>query len=589
MLDVQTAANAVMFTQYIAAFLATMWCARCLGLRTAGALLAAIVYVYGWFPARASLDWAILGGLYLPLALGGVAAFWQTRRPRDAVIFSLAIGMQLLGGHYQIAFLTWLLVAAYSGWLWLRPQVKFEPVELSRVRNRSAIALAGAFVLGVGLGSAQLLPTWELKGRSQRAQVGGEHDPAYGHIPPIYLSQVVAPWFWYDPGIDLDAALARLTWLSAPAATNRVEAHLYFGQVPWYLAVGAAIASWRRRQWDRETRFWWGVALFGVIYATGWLLPVLRFVPGFNFFRGPGRAGLLTTLAIAMIAGGGLDRLRLKVSRRWLLPITATLIIATIVDLWWLPRSVTYAVMLPQTPIQMRDQSSLRERLLAKSQPVRLYSPGANFPTVMGVSAVPVYLGLGPEEYFDPALAYPAAEPDDFHTYTPERVAWLRQAGVTHILSFELLERRGWPVELEWAGIDPMLNFGWARFREPIYLYRLDGATGLVVWEGADSSATAVIQSLGNHSVAVLAESSSGGRLVLKELAYPGWEVMVDGQPAKSIIVSGMFRGVDLPPGSHRVDWSYRPRSVYWGFCLSGVAAVLLGLGSLALARRPLV
>ena len=36
------------------------------------ALLAALIYVYGWFPARISLEWSIIGGVWLPLTL------WQT-------------------------------------------------------------------------------------------------------------------------------------------------------------------------------------------------------------------------------------------------------------------------------------------------------------------------------------------------------------------------------------------------------------------------------------------------------------------------------------------------------------------------------
>lgn len=585
LLEVQTAWTAVLLTHYIAAFLAMVWCARRLGLQSAGALLAAIVYVYGWFPPRSSLEWAILGGVYLPLALGSVAAYWSTRQPRFAVMLSLALGLQLLGGHYQIAFLTWLMIGAYSAWCLVRRELPAEGPEALPTKGRAALVLAGAFLLGVGLASVQLLPTWELKGRSQRAQVGGEHEPEYGHIPPLYLSQIVAPWMWYDLGIQFDAELAKLTWLSVPAATNRVEAHLYFGQIPWYLAIGALIAGFRRR--DRTVLFWGLIAVLSVIYATGWLMPVLRYVPGFNFFRGPGRAGLLTTLAIAMLAGGALDGLRSRLSSWKSLWVTGLLVTLTIADLWWFPRNVNYALAIPDTPVQFLRQSLLKRRLSLQEGPVRLFAPGANMPTLMGVSATPVYLGLGPQEYFDPALMLPSADPDDFHTYTPERVAWLRRAGVTHILSFEELRGRGWPVEPLWAGFDPVLNFGWSRFDEPLYLYRLNDAPGRVVWESNDASATSKIASYTIHEVIVETDSTSPGRLVLKDLAYPGWRVTVDGQPAATLTVDGMYRAVDLSSGTHRVIWSYQPRAVYWGFCLSGVAAVLLAGGSWVLARRP--
>jgi len=627
LLDVQSAWNAVMFTHYIAAFLASMWCAQRLGLQTTGALLAALVYVYGWFPVRASLDWAILGGLYLPIVLGSLAAYWQTRRPRYAAALSLAIGLQLLGGHYQIAFLTWLLAGTYGAWRWWEAATRVES-RGSITRQRAVLVLAGAFVLGVG-GRGGRPPGGRRPGPPRRPPAGpgggGEHEPAYGHIPPTYLSQVLCPWFWYDPSFNLDAALGKLTWLSVPAGTNRVEAHLYFGQLPWYLAVGSLIAAvhrWRvsagsrtdenarhlgggktwiaqreaaglldagvnGRPWDRETLFWTVIAVLSVIYATGWLMPLLRWVPGFNFFRGPGRAGLVTTFAIAILAGGALDRLRSKFSPRWSTLLGALVVTVTIADLWWFPRNISYATALSDAPIQFRRASQVRRLLLAERVPVRLYAPGANLPTLLGVSAVSVYLGLGPREYFDPALTIPPAEPDDFHAFTPARLAWLRQAGVTHILSFQELARQGWPVDLKWAGIDPLLNFAWGRFQEPVFLYRLQDAPGRVVWDQAEASSTAVITSHRLQTVTIEADSITGGTLVLKELAYPGWRVAVDGQPSTVITVGGMYRGVELPPGAHQVIWSYRPRSVYWGFCLSGVSAGLLGWGSLALARRP--
>ena len=51
-----------------------------------------------------------------------------------------------------------------------------------------------------------------------------------------------------------------------------------------------------------EMLFWIIAGAIAVVYATGWLLPVARYVPGFNFFRGPGRYGIVTTFAIALFA-----------------------------------------------------------------------------------------------------------------------------------------------------------------------------------------------------------------------------------------------------------------------------------------------
>jgi len=584
LLETQTAWNFVLLVHYIAAFLAMTWCARQLGLTRSGALLAAVVYVYGWFPPRAFLDWAILGGVYLPLVIGCTAAWWQTRQPSYLLGLSLSLGLQLLGGHYQIAFLTWLLWAAYVGGSLWSQRSSAAQVHSSRVMPVGGLALA--FLLGVGLAAVQLLPTWELKTRSQRADVGGEHDPGYGHIPPLYLSQVVLPWVWYDPAIDQDAALNKLTWLRSPAGTNRVEAYLYFGLLPFALALVQIASGLRTPTERRTTLFWLLMAILSVIYATGWLMPVLQHLPGFSFFRGPGRAGLLTTFAIAVLAGQGLARCLALSGPRWSSRVVVLVMLITVADLWWFPRTVSYAVAVDVPPLRFRDVSPLRKRLLAETQPVRLYAPGPNLPTLLGVSAVPVYLGLGPAEYFDPRYQLPGVEPEDFHAYSEARGQWLRDAGVTHILAFEPLEPRGWPVDFVSGGFDPLLNPAWGRFQEPIYLYRLREAPGRVGWTAADASATAKITSYTPHRVEVSAESVTAGTLVLRDLNFPGWQTWVDGTLVTDAPTEGMFRAVKLSPGPHKVVWCYRPHSVYWGAGLSGLSFLCLAAFGVTILRR---
>jgi uncharacterized membrane protein len=175
-----------------------------------------------------------------------------------------------------------------------------------------------------------------LKTRSQRADVGRTHDPGYGHIPVWYLVQVVTPWMWYAPDVNADEALTSIRTLTYPAATNKVEAHLYFGLVPLGMAV---IGLWRRRR-DGEPlpvqlRIWLWIGVAGVVYATGWLLPVTRHLPGFSFFIGPGRYGILTTLAVGLLAGDVLDRWVAKPQATFdHVFVIAVVLGLTIVDLW---------------------------------------------------------------------------------------------------------------------------------------------------------------------------------------------------------------------------------------------------------------
>ncbi|HEU5161577.1 MAG TPA: hypothetical protein VFV54_00385 [Thermoanaerobaculia bacterium] len=87
-------------------------------------------------------------------------------------------------------------------------------------------------------------------------------------------------------------------------------------------------------------------------------------------------------------------------------------------------------------------------------------------------------------------------------------------------------------------------------------------------------------------SAAATIDAPSAGVVVLTQLAADGWRVEVDGSPATPLLVDGLFRGVEIGAGTHRVRWIYRPLSLYAGGAVTGVA--LLFLAVFAAANRRL-
>ncbi|MBN1146805.1 MAG: hypothetical protein JXA78_06090 [Anaerolineales bacterium] len=75
------------------------------------------------------------------------------------------------------------------------------------------------------------------------------------------------------------------------------------------------------------------------------------------------------------------------------------------------------------------------------------------------------------------------------------------------------------------------------------------------------------------------------GKLVLSELAYPGWRVRVDGEAAPLELANGLLRSVTLESGIHQVVFDFRPLSLYLGLALC-LAAVLFVAGRFALDRK---
>jgi uncharacterized membrane protein YfhO len=66
--------------------------------------------------------------------------------------------------------------------------------------------------------------------------------------------------------------------------------------------------------------------------------------------------------------------------------------------------------------------------------------------------------------------------------------------------------------------------------------------------------------------------------LVFGDLDYPGWCATVDGAPVRIHRANRGLRGVPLPPGRHRVVFTFEPLSVRIGAWLSMSALVVAGL-----------
>jgi hypothetical protein len=654
LLPINAAYNANHLIHYWLAFVFMWLYARAIGLSRSSAGLAALVYTYAWFPPRSCWEWAIIGGAWMPAALWCVERFLVTRRWRFAFGLCGVLTLQLLAGHFNLAFLTLITLVPYVA---LRLGFANRDLPGGTQSRRAAVFGMSLAALGCAfaLAAVQIGPTWELKQLSQRDAPGENHKLAHGSIPIWYWSQAVRPWYWYAlTRQERDAALQESEG-SLGAPTNQVEAHLYFGLAPLILALGGLIGL--LRSGDRVAWIWLILGMAALFYTTGWFLGVTRHVPGFNFFQGPGRYGVITTLAVGVLAGKALDRLRATgslwlslcvllafaasmwmalmftaravqlaevagvpnpftigdsvvsdgfISGLFVLGLVAAIVaviaqqlpagakrpspavlgrwtlvgcalVATLTDLWIVSRLVFYSEMVEDPPIAHLAESPVRKILSQNKGTARVYAPGANLPSVLGAAATPVYLTFGPAAYVDPKLTMPTDSIAD-------ETRWMHRAGVTHILSFTPLKSAQWPAaHALWVGFDPLLNRAWGRFREPLYLYELRGGRGRVAWEKPNAQSAATIVEMQPNRIVIDARSPAGGKLVLTDLMYPGWQAAVDGVAADAIAFEGMFRAVEVPPGPHTVVWSYHPWSVYWGAIVS--AALLAVLAAVAHVR----
>lgn len=68
----------------------------------------------------------------------------------------------------------------------------------------------------------------------------------------------------------------------------------------------------------------------------------------------------------------------------------------------------------------------------------------------------------------------------------------------------------------------------------------------------------------------------TGGLLVLRQSAYPGWQVEVDGKEAALIPTNRFFIGVEVPPGDHRVSFRFEPSHWRLGLLLSALGLLTM-------------
>jgi len=100
------------------------------------------------------------------------------------------------------------------------------------------------------------------------------------------------------------------------------------------------------------------------------------------------------------------------------------------------------------------------------------------------------------------------------------------------------------------------------------------------------SARVASIRSYAHDEVVIDAVCDAPCLLVLTDLHYPGWEASVDGRRATIVPANIAFRGLFLDSGAHQVVYRFRPRSLWLGLAVAGVAILAVAVSGLRRARR---
>lgn len=103
-----------------------------------------------------------------------------------------------------------------------------------------------------------------------------------------------------------------------------------------------------------------------------------------------------------------------------------------------------------------------------------------------------------------------------------------------------------------------------------------------------DSPSAVAFESIEPQRVRLQVETDRAGLLVLADAYYPGWSATVDGAEVPIWRANRAQRGVEVPAGTHEIEFTYRSRPFEWGAGISIVAtlALVIFVGAIRFVRK---
>lgn len=282
---------------------------RGLGLSRAAATLAGLSFGFGGVLMGQVPNTNIMTAVaWLPLLLYGALRATQQRRWLTAMLAGLPLAMQILTGHSQIIFYSLITLAVY-GLYKIGTDFFFADRPL---RHNLRYGLHTGLLVSVMIGSGlllslpQLLPSFELLQYTTRSQNQGFELLTENSLPPFMWLNLIQASVFGNPVTGFK--------IGDPFQ----EDFIYAGFLPLLLAGLTLLTLWRQKNSDtkRLTLFFVLLLVGGMLLAMGRYTPLyaglIQYLPGFSLFRIPARWLMVVNLALAVLAGVGLDSLLKK-------------------------------------------------------------------------------------------------------------------------------------------------------------------------------------------------------------------------------------------------------------------------------------
>lgn len=565
----------------------------------------------------------------LPWVLWSVRRYILTPSSKTLVIATSLASMQVIGGHPQLTYYTWLLICGLIIW----ELTGSDPVKKqSRTLTKILISLALLFLLGFLVTGVQVLPFLEFVGLSTRVGRGFDY-AAFDSLHPLSVIRFILP-----------NSVGVLSQGTAWARGGSVYG--FTGIISLLLAVCAP-------KKNRYVRFFFIAAVVSFLLALGNYTPVFRLayilIPGVAGFRSPQHFLLPYTFAIAILAGFGLDDVKGLRRARGAIGILGVVgAIGGILLLANAPAfagAVTQLVVLYPTRILEKLQGFPREMSIAIIQLIAwnviitagiLLATGFVLVKKRGVTKI-LFIGLVFLELFlfsrNNLLSVPNETATQWLTTVQGNAAkfsdvdWRQYriytdpgmypyAGKKQFGVFDWDKESAWQAEILRPNLNMVVKLpaidGYASLIYRDYATYLNSnqpdPTGVTVddpigakkkrlgvgpdgsrrvfllTDGKETAEGVRIENYTPNELSVGVTTTFPSRLVFVDTNYPGWEGLLDGRPSAILPFETVFKSIAVPAGTHRVTFHYYPKSVRFGLIASTLG--ILGIAALLWKRR---
>ncbi len=321
----------------------------------AGAVIGAMVYSWSGFFITHGGDGHLIhirAYAFIPFVL-----YFQSRL-RDQFtlsrffLFGLGFALMFFGGHTQIPLYIFYLVMFRAVW-WA--VIDYRTYRSIRGAFQYPMTSLSGFLLSLCLAAVVILPLFQLSRHTAERAGGASYQFAtHDSMPPSHLVTFFAPFFYGDPTGETKEDIFWET------RTGYHEICGYTGIIPFFLIFFIFLPLVHFKQEEKENSQWGECYFFiiagvlGLFFALGKYNPLYPLIyyglPGWSYFRVPGRLVLIFIIGVSVWSAFGVKRweqIRLdSITNHWALKFAGVLsffvLIFTII--LWLskPAVITY-------------------------------------------------------------------------------------------------------------------------------------------------------------------------------------------------------------------------------------------------------